>query len=230
MLSIKVVIESFLTASLLIGTLFFGSGAAASAREYFSPRLVFYAFEKNDGMQGTCMGVSFGPKQFLTSRHCVDNISNPKKDIIIATHNAGPVESVQLIEGADAAVVTMTEAQFQEGCTPLNDTTVPIGEILDLYRIDESSGGLRIEQLVVEDNDYRVFNTDIPAYLDDVLLTSPVSGVPSHEGDSGAPILYEDKDGTYMISGILMGLSVNTGYILVEPTNKFVDQIVCVLF
>lgn len=193
-----------------------------------TPRLVYYGFTKASGIQGTCTGASLGPAQFLTSRHCIENTDSNKNGIVLAGHGAVVVQDVLYVEGADAAIVTIGQKVFQNGCTDLLEHHIPIAASLELVRIDHLLGSVREDLLVVEENDYSVYNADLSAQLFGVVRTSMMRGELTQEGDSGAPVFLEKVDGTTVLAGIVMGLSTNTKSILIEPTSKMVGHFACI--
>lgn len=201
-------------------------GSLVAPPEDSSPRLVYYAFTQSTG-QGTCSGVSVGPAQFLTSRHCVEATNNAIHSLTLAGQGSVRITDLHYFDGADVAVVTIDQRIFQNSCTPLMVDPVPNAATLELIRIDQNTGMIREDRLVVEDNNYSVYNPDLSAVLTGVISSKMMSGERTQDGDSGASVFFRDENGVLILSGIIMGLSQKTDSILVEPTSKLKGLIPC---
>lgn len=184
------------------------------------PTVVNYGFVKSNGEQGMCMGTSISASQFLTSAHCVKDLANQEKSFVLANAPSATVEHIDFVDSADIAMVTLDGEYFAQGCVPIWGQPLDHASELDLFRIDLSTGKTTAQTLVVDDNDYKVFNPDLGIVLDHVIATVPLTGELSKDGDSGAPAIVWDDEGQAYVAGILMGISRRNQLILFEPASK----------
>lgn len=189
--------------------------------------LVYYHFVKNSGANGVCTGVTLNRSQFLTSRHCVEDVTISSADFSIFSHPEAEISGINVLDGADAAIVDITGSIFDVTCTRIGSNKPSIGDSMDLYTVDTNQGGIKQDQFIVDSNFYSAYNPDIDSILYDLVIGNLKSGDTTHEGDSGSPLFKESLDGTSTLYGIVMGVSRKSGHIIVEPTAKYSDSITC---
>lgn len=186
------------------------------------PQLVLYIFTAESGERGLCSGVSLDAFQFATSRHCTMQFQKNFDAVKIVGHQDSSVKNVKEIPDADVSIITLNQSSFEPSCTRIASDVVPIAQRLDLYTLSEQ-GKLVTKEVIVEDNNYSSFNPDLQQETKRLLETVPLDGKPTKEGDSGSPAIAADGK----LAGIVVGISERTGHIIIEPSEKFYDEVRC---
>ncbi|WJZ01871.1 trypsin-like serine protease [Corynebacterium freiburgense] len=185
--------------------------------------LVLYGFTASTG-DGFCSGISLNEHQFLTSQHCT-NAATSLEDMKVFGHPDAIVQDIEDLPGVDATVVTLKNPVFSHHCTEFSESTVRVGEKIDLYTFDFSKNKPNSEQLNVEQVDYVGNNPELGITSHDLLRASALDGTATQEGDSGAPVFMQREDGGKALAGIVVGVSKKYGDVIVQPIEPLIDDV-----
>lgn len=171
-----------------------------------------------------CNGVTLNEDWVLSASHCFDQSLDLGAYTIFTDARSG-VEDVQQVAGTDLALVRLAGDRPSVGCTPLPDSSPPVGQEVEVYTF---RGNGRVETLpfIVKSTEHIADNPAAGVGPHPMLsLMPPEDGSLTRGGDSGSGVFLTNFGGEKRIAGIVAGLSSEDDVTLAENLARYSDDI-----